>query len=123
MKSPNMPLGGVGRRKKAYCQRIAADQAIECRFHTSRHHYISALAQTQTPNAAVYSISGHLSRKTLEHYSHVRLEVKRCAVHPKRYRKACLQRFEFLSSALDLAHSIDKSLLWEVRARGLLHAS
>jgi len=45
-----------------------------------RHHFISALAQTQTPDATIQAISGHLSRKMLEHYSHVRLEAKRRAV-------------------------------------------
>ncbi len=79
MKSPNMPLGGVGQTKRAHCKRITADQAIECRFYNLRNHYISALAQTQTPNATIHPISGHLSRKMLEHYSHVRLEVKRRA--------------------------------------------
>jgi len=37
------------------------------------------LAQTQTPDATIQAISGHLSRKMLEHYSHVRLEAKRRA--------------------------------------------
>lgn len=52
----------------------------ECRIHDLRHHFISALAQTQTPDAPIQAISGHLSRKMLEHYSHVRLEAKRRAV-------------------------------------------
>ena len=53
---------------------------VECRIHDLRHHFISALAQTQTPDATIQAISGHLSRKMLEHYSHVRLEAKRRAV-------------------------------------------
>lgn len=53
---------------------------VECRIHDLRHHFISALAQTQTPDATIQAISGHLSRKMLEHYSHVRLESKRRAV-------------------------------------------
>jgi integrase len=43
---------------------------VECRDHDLRHHFISALAQTQTPDATIQAISGHLSRKMLEHYSH-----------------------------------------------------
>ena len=43
-------------------------------------HFISALAQTQTPDATIQAIGGHLSRKMLEHYSHVRLDAKRRAV-------------------------------------------
>ena len=53
---------------------------VDCRIHDLRHHFISALAQTQTPDATIQAISGHLSRKMLEHYSHVRLEAKRRAV-------------------------------------------
>jgi len=53
---------------------------VECRIHDLRHHFISALAQTQTPDATIQAISGHLSRKMLEHYSHVRLDAKRRAV-------------------------------------------
>jgi hypothetical protein len=41
---------------------------------------ISALAQTQNPDATIQAISGHLSQKMLEHYSHVRVEAKRRAV-------------------------------------------
>jgi integrase len=44
---------------------------VECRIHDLRPHFISALAQTQTPDATIQAISGHLSRKMLEHYSQV----------------------------------------------------
>ena len=38
-------------------------------------------ASTDTdPDATIQAINGHLSRKMLEHYSHVRLEAKRRAV-------------------------------------------
>lgn len=53
---------------------------VQCRIHDLRHHFISALAQTQTPDATIQAISGHLSRKMLDHYSHVRVEAKRRAV-------------------------------------------
>jgi integrase len=69
----------VGAWKRAWS--TAKKQAgVECRIHDLRHHFISALAQTQTPDATIQAISGHLSRKMLEHYSHVRLEAKRRAV-------------------------------------------
>ena len=73
---PGKPLGGW---KKAWttAKKLAG---VECRIHDLRHHFISALAQTQTPDATIQAISGHLSRKMLEHYSHVRLEAKRQAV-------------------------------------------
>ncbi len=73
---PSKPLGGW---KRAWT--TAKKQAgVECRIHDLRHHFISALAQTETADATIQAISGHLSRKMLEHYSHVRLEAKRRAV-------------------------------------------
>jgi len=53
---------------------------VQCRIHDLRHHFISALALTQTPDVTIQAISGHLSSKMLEHYSHVRQEAKRKAV-------------------------------------------
>ena len=73
---PGKPLGAW---KRAWS--TAKKQAgVECRIHDLRHHSISALAQTQTPDATIQAISGHLSRKMLEHYSHVRLDAERRAV-------------------------------------------
>ena len=73
---PSAPLGAW---KRAWS--TAKKQAgVDCRIHDLRHHFISALAQTQTPDATIQAISGHLSRKMLEHYSHVRLAAKRRAV-------------------------------------------
>jgi integrase len=69
----------LGAWKRAWS--TAKKQAgVVCRIHDLRHHFISALAQTQTPDATIQAISGHLSRKMLEHYSHVRLEAKHRAV-------------------------------------------
>jgi integrase len=51
---------------------------VQCRIHDLRRHFISALAQT--PDATIQAISGHLSRKMLDHYSHVRVDAKRRAV-------------------------------------------
>jgi len=38
------------------------------------------LAEAGVSDATLMSISGHLSRRMLEHYSHVRLQAKREAV-------------------------------------------
>jgi integrase len=73
---PGKPLGAW---KRAWST-AKKQAAVECRIHDLRHHFISALAQTQTPDATIQAISGHLSRKMLELYSHVRLEAKRRAV-------------------------------------------
>ena len=73
---PKNPLGAW---KRAW-NTAKREAGVECRIHDLRHHFISALAQTQTSDATIQAISGHLSRKMLEHYSHVRLEAKRRAV-------------------------------------------
>ena len=50
------------------------------RFHDLRHHSITELAESETPETVIMSIAGHVSRKMLEHYSHVRLDAKRRAL-------------------------------------------
>lgn len=73
---PRKPLGSW---KRAW--RTAKKQAgVQCRMHDLRHSFISKLAETQTPDATIQAISGHLSRKMLDHYSHVRAEATRRAV-------------------------------------------
>jgi len=50
------------------------------RFHDLRHTIITELAEAGVPDHVMESISGHLSRRMLEHYSHVRLQAKREAL-------------------------------------------
>ena len=50
------------------------------RFHDLRHHAITELSESQVPDAVIMAIAGHVDRKMLEHYSHVRMEAKRKAL-------------------------------------------
>lgn len=50
------------------------------RFHDLRHHSITRLAEAGVPDQTLMSIAGHVSRKMLEHYSHIRIQAKRDAV-------------------------------------------
>ena len=50
------------------------------RFHDLRHQCITELLEGGAPEAAVLSIAGHVSRKMMEHYSHIRMEAKRKAI-------------------------------------------
>jgi hypothetical protein len=45
-----------------------------------RHQAITELAESGASEQTIMSVSGHVSRKMLEHYSHIRLEAKREAV-------------------------------------------
>jgi integrase len=50
------------------------------RFHDLRHHCITRLAEAGVPEQTLMAIAGHVSRKMLEHYSHIRVQAKREAV-------------------------------------------
>jgi integrase len=50
------------------------------RFHDMRHHCITELAEGQGSDETIMSIAGHVSRKMLSHYSHIRMAAKRRAV-------------------------------------------
>src|SRR5436190_21080793 len=50
------------------------------RFHDLRHTVITELAEMGVADHMLESITGHLSRRMLEHYSHIRIEAKRQAL-------------------------------------------
>jgi integrase len=50
------------------------------RFHDLRHTVVTRLLEAGEPDHVVESITGHLSRRMLEHYSHIRLAAKRAAL-------------------------------------------
>jgi integrase len=50
------------------------------RFHDLRHCAITKLAESEASDQTIMSIAGHLDRKMLEHYSHIRAKAKRRAV-------------------------------------------
>ncbi len=50
------------------------------RFHDLRHHAITELAESGASEQTIMAIAGHVSRRMLERYSHIRLEAKRKAL-------------------------------------------
>jgi integrase len=56
------------------------EASVKARIHDLRHHVITMLAESQTPISTIRAISGHLSPKMVEHYSHIRQDAKRKAV-------------------------------------------
>jgi integrase len=50
------------------------------RFHDLRHTVVTELLEAGEADHVVESITGHLSRKMLEHYSHIRLKAKKDAL-------------------------------------------
>lgn len=50
------------------------------RFHDLRHCAITQLAENGTSDSTIMASAGHVSRRMLERYSHVRMEAKRAAM-------------------------------------------
>jgi integrase len=50
------------------------------RFHDLRHQAITEMAETGASDATLMAVAGHMSRRMLEHYSHVRMAAKRAAL-------------------------------------------
>jgi len=50
------------------------------RFHDLRHCAITQLAENGASDSTIMAIAGHVSRRMLERYSHVRMEAKRNAM-------------------------------------------
>jgi integrase len=50
------------------------------RFHDLRHTVITELAETTTPDSVIQSIAGHVTKRMLDRYSHIRLAAKRKAL-------------------------------------------
>lgn len=53
---------------------------LQLRFHDLRHTCITKLAESQASEQTLMAISGHVSRRMIEHYSHIRMEAKRTAM-------------------------------------------
>jgi integrase len=53
---------------------------LQIRFHDLRHTCITKLAENPATDETIMSIAGHLSRRMLEHYSHIRMAAKRAAL-------------------------------------------
>ena len=73
---PEVPIGSW---KVAWT--AARDRAsVYCRWHDLRHTFVSTVAEGQASDATIMALAGHLSRKMMERYSHVRNEAKRSAI-------------------------------------------
>jgi integrase len=53
---------------------------VSCRWHDLRHCFVSALSERKASDATIKALSGHISNKMLERYSHTRNEAKRAAI-------------------------------------------
>jgi integrase len=69
----------IGSWKVAWtaCRHIAK---VSCRLHDLRHTFVSNLGAAKVADSTVTALSGWMSRKMLERYSHTRTDAKRQAV-------------------------------------------
>jgi hypothetical protein len=73
---PTKPTGGWKTSWKT-CRKNAG---VSCRWHDKRHTFVSQLGENMVSDQTLMAITGHLSKKMLERYSHARMESKRAAV-------------------------------------------
>jgi integrase len=70
--------GGFREARAAWKQAAAPLRGL--RFHDLRHQAITEMAEAGASDATLMAVAGHMSRRMLEHYSHVRMAAKRAAL-------------------------------------------
>jgi integrase len=56
---------------------------LRYRWHDCRHTFINRLGEAENPRVSeetIRSLAGHVSKRMLERYSHIRTEAKRAAI-------------------------------------------
>ncbi|MBZ5611196.1 MAG: tyrosine-type recombinase/integrase [Acidobacteriia bacterium] len=71
---------GKGLRAAIAAWKRAAAPIRGLRFHDLRHQAITEMAEAGASDATLMAVAGHMSRRMLEHYSHVRMAAKRSAL-------------------------------------------
>jgi len=74
------PTRPIGSWKKAWRKLREKAGLKGLRFHDLRHHAVTELAESGASEQTILAIAGHVSRRMLERYSHIRLEAKRNAL-------------------------------------------
>lgn len=76
-----MRIFALALTRGAITARKRAEAALRgLRFHDLRHQAITEMAETGASDATLMAIAGHMSRRMMEHYSHVRMAAKRDAL-------------------------------------------
>jgi integrase len=76
---PSDPTHHVTSLKTAW-KTIRRNSGVKGRWHDNRHTLITELAESGAGDETIMQIAGHVSRKMLQHYSHIRMEAKRAAL-------------------------------------------
>lgn len=66
---------------KTVWRMIKSKAGVKGRWHDNRHTFITGLAESgEASDQTIMDIAGHVSKRMLKHYSHIRMEAKRRAV-------------------------------------------
>lgn len=74
------PTRHIGSWRKAWRNLTRKAGLGGLRFHDLRHHAITELAESGESEQTILAIGGHVDRRMLEQYSHIRMEAKRKAL-------------------------------------------
>ncbi len=101
------------------CSECKADTAdvkspfLGFRFHDLRHQAITELAESKASDQTIMGIAGHVSKKMLQHYSHVRMEAKRSALEALSMRPAQTGDSKDTAEGYDTNNDTKKRQPWE----------
>jgi len=76
---PSDPTRHVTTLKTAW-NSVRKNAQVKGRWHDNRHSLITELAESGAGDETIMQIAGHVSRKMLRHYSHIRMVAKRAAL-------------------------------------------
>jgi integrase len=78
-KRPLDPARPISSLKTAW-RNVKARAGVQGRFHDARHTLITELAESGAGDQTIMDIAGHVSRRMLSRYSHIRMAAKRKAL-------------------------------------------
>ena len=65
---------------KTAWRNVRKNAKVTGRWHDNRHTLITDLAESGAGDQTIMDIAGHVSKRMLRHYSHIRMEAKRSAL-------------------------------------------
>jgi integrase len=65
---------------KTACRNVRKNAKVTGRWHDNRHTLITDLAESGAGDQTIMDIAGHVSKRMLRHYSHIRMEANGTAL-------------------------------------------
>jgi integrase len=76
---PSDPTRPITTFKTAW-KNVRKNAKVTGRWHDNRHTLVTDLAESGAGDQTIMDIAGHVSKRMLRHYSHIRMEAKRTAL-------------------------------------------